>query len=38
MVTGARVVNVTRVTDLIRAIGLVVVIITVSSGQPAARH
>ena len=34
MVTGARVVNVTRVIDVIRAIGLVVVIITVSLAHP----
>jgi len=34
VVTGARVVNVTRVTDVIRAIGLVVVIITVSLASP----
>jgi len=34
MVTGARVVNVTRVVDVIRAIGLVVVIITVSLARP----
>ena len=34
VVTGARVVNVTRVTDIIRAIGLVVVIITVSVARP----
>ena len=34
VVTGARVVNVTRVTDLIRAIGLVVVIITVVLASP----
>ena len=34
VVTGARVVNVTRVTDIIRAIGLVVVIITVSLARP----
>ena len=34
VVTGARVVNVTRVTDIIRAIGLVVVIITVSLASP----
>ena len=34
MVTGARVVNVTRVIDVIRAIGLVVVIITVSAARP----
>ena len=34
VVTGARVVNVTRVTDVIRAIGLVVVIITVSLAHP----
>jgi signal transduction histidine kinase len=33
-VTGARVVNVTRVIDLIRAAGLVVVVITVSRAQP----
>ena len=34
VVTGARVVNVTRVIDVIRAIGLVVVIITVSLASP----
>ena len=34
MVTGDRVVNVTRVIDLIRAAGLVVVIITVSVARP----
>ena len=34
VVTGARVVNVTRVTDMIRAVGLVVVIITVSLASP----
>ena len=34
MVTGDRVVNVTRVIDLIRAVGLVVVIITVSVARP----
>ncbi len=34
MATGARVVNVTRVIDIIRAIGLVVVIITVSLASP----
>ncbi len=34
VVTGARVVNVTRVVDVIRAIGLVVVIITVSLASP----
>jgi len=33
-VTGARVVNVTRVLDLIRAVGLVVVLITVSLASP----
>ena len=33
-VTGARVVNVTRVIDLIRAAGLVVVVITVSVARP----
>ena len=34
MVTGSRVVNLTRVVDVIRAVGLVVVIITVSLASP----
>jgi hypothetical protein len=32
--TGARMVNVTRVTDIIRVIGLVIVVITVSLSSP----